>query len=349
MSDVTLDGDEVLLVASRGIEDRHGLWLWRLRDGQWQGRQVGAVQQLSALTGHPSLPVVYGTAGIGQEGSLHAWRIDASGEASLSEGSSGGADPCHLEVDPSGRVLIATNYTSGTLALQRLDARGAFAGSPLLLKLSGSGPETDRQDDAHPHQAFFIGGTLVVIDLGADRIREFALDPEADDAGLITEIRATAVPPGTGPRHGVVLPDGRLAVSGELGENLIVGRLGAAPEQWANVRGTRLSGPAKTRWERNYPGDIRSSPDGRYVYFANRSYDSLATFDVGGPAPILVSELDTGVHWPQHILVRPGHVLVAGWDSARVVAMPLEAGIPQGVETLFDCDGAGWLHLHKLA
>lgn len=349
MSNVTLEENEVLLVASRGIEDRHGLWLWRPQDGRWQGRQVGAVRQLSALTGHPSLPVVYGTAGIGQEGSLHAWRIDAAGETKLSEGSSQGAEPCDLEVDPSGRVLIATNYTSSTLTLQRLDARGAFTGKPLSLKLSGGGPEADRQDDAHPHQAFFIGGTLVIIDLGADRIREFALDPDADDAGLITEIRATAVPPGTGPRHGVVLPDGRLAVSGELGESLIVGHLGAAPEQWANVRSTRLTGPAKTRWERNYPGDIRSSPDGRRVYVANRSYDSLATFDVGGPMPILVSEIDTGVHWPQHILVRPGHVLVAGWDSARVIALSLEAGIPQGVEMLFDCDGAGWLHVHKLA
>lgn len=348
MSQVMFDPGQVLLVASRGTESRHGLWLWQNDSGQWRGRQIDTVRQLSSLAGHPHLPVVYGTGGVGQEGTLHAWRIDAAGERILSSASSGGAEPCDLEVDPSGRLLIATNYTSSTLALQRLDAEGAFSGTVELLKLSGGGPETERQDDAHPHQAFFVGDTLVIIDLGADLIREFRLNLDAG-GDLLTEVRATAVPPGTGPRHGVVLPDGRLAVSGELGENLIVGRLGEPVEAWTNIRSTRLTGPAKTRWARNYPGDIRRSVDGRHVYFANRSHDSIATFAVNGSTPELVGELDATVHWPQHILVRSDHILVAGWDSSRVVAMPLHQGIPQVVEPLFDCEGAGWLHLHSLA
>ena len=340
--------DEVLLVASRGVEERHGLWLWQNQTGDWQGRQLDTVGQLSSLTGHPQIPVVYGAGGVGQEGTLHAWRIDRHGETRLSAGSSMGAEPCHLEVDPSGRLLVATNYTSSTLVLQRLDDGGAFAGVPSLVPLFGSGPEIERQAEAHPHQAFFVGQTLVVIDLGADLIREFELDLDHPDSALIREVRTTAVPPGTGPRHGVHLPDGRLAISGELGENLIVGYPGETVEHWANVRSTRLSGPARSRWTRNYPGDICRSGDGRYVYLANRSYDTLATFDVSGLTPTLVAEHDTTVHWPQHILVRPNHLLVAGWDSSRVVALPLSDGIPQGAEPLFDCEGAGWLHAHLL-
>ncbi|WIY52542.1 beta-propeller fold lactonase family protein [Devosia sp. YIM 151766] len=348
MSKIRFAKDEVLLVASRGIEQHHGLWLWSDQDGSWAGRQIGAVRQLSSLTGHPHLPVVYGTAGTGQDGSLHAWRIDADGAVKLSETSSEGAEPCDLEVDPSGRLLIATNYTSSTLALQRLDAAGAFEGPVSLLRLSGNGPETDRQDDAHPHQAFFVGDILIVIDLGADLVREFALRLDGQGGDILTEIRTTPVPAGTGPRHGVALPDGRLAISGELGENLIVGRLGGGADDWANVRSTRLSGPAKTRWTRNYPGDIRRSPDGRHVYFANRSHDTLATFEVSGAVPELVSERDTKVRWPQHILVRDGHLLIAGWDSASVVSMPLSDGIPQEAQPLFDCYGAGWLHAHTI-
>lgn len=339
--------NEVLLVASRGTEARHGLWLWRNAGGNWSGRQIGTVDQLSSLTGHPHLPVVYGTAGIA-EGSLHAWRIDAGGEEKIGEIASQGGEPCDLEVDPSGRLLIATNYTSSTLALQRLDANGGFTGNITLVRLSGGGPEIARQDDAHPHQVFFNGETMIVIDLGADLVREFRVDPDAADDALITEIRATPVPPGTGPRHGVVLADGRLAISGELGENLITGHLGQGVQGWANVRSTRLTGPAKTRWDRNYPGDIRRSDDSRHVYFANRSYDTVATFDVTGDVPTLVSELDTTIHWPQHILVRDDYILVAGWDSSRVIAMPLADGVPQGVEPLFDCEGAGWLHAHRI-
>jgi len=348
MTTIALKQDEVLLVASRGEQAQHGLWLWENQSGGWRGRQIDTVRQLSALTGHPHLRVVYGTAGIGQEGTLHAWRIDKDGEATLSAKSSRGAEPCHLVVDPSGRLLIATNYTSSTLALQRLGADGSFEGPVDLVKLSGGGPETERQDDAHPHQVFFIGETLIVIDLGADLVREFRVDLDRSGPDTIEETGITKVPAGSGPRHGVVLRDGRLAISGELGENLLIGHVGRAVDQWANVRSTRLNGPAKTRWARNYPGDIRRSDDGRYVYFANRSYNTISTFDVSGPLPTLVNEIDTTVDWPQHILVRAQHLVIAGWDSSRVAAMPLRDGVPHGVTDLFECQGAGWLHAHQL-
>lgn len=346
MSGKILDSNEVLLVASRGAAPEHGLWLWTEGEGGWSGRQIDTVRQLSSLSAHPRRPVVYGTAGV-EEGWLYAWHIDLEQEERLSATLSMGVEPCDLTVDPSGRLLIATNYTTSTLALQRLDTDGAFDGPLSLFRLTGSGPELARQEDAHPHQAFFKGETLIIIDLGADCVREFALDLSKSGAEVLTEIRTTSVPPNTGPRHGVVLDDGRLAVSGELGENLITGHLGGSANDWANIRSTLCTGPAKTRWERNYPGDIRRSEDGRHVYFANRSYDTLATFDVTQTLPKLVAELDTTVHWPQHIVVRENYLLVAGWDSSRVVMLPLTDGIPQKVVPIFDCSGAGWLHIHQ--
>lgn len=348
MTTVALEQDEVILVASRGEQAQHGLWLWENQTGAWQGRQIDTVRQLSALTGHPHLPVVYGTAGTGQEGTLHAWRIDKNGEATLAAKSSRGEEPCHLVVDPSGRLLIATNYTSSTLALQRLGADGSFDGAVDLVKLSGGGPETERQDDAHPHQAFFIDEKLIVIDLGADLVREFRVDLDRSGSDAIEQIGSTQMSAGSGPRHGVVLSDGRLAISGELGENLMTGHLAQTVDQWASVRSTQLTGPAKSRWDRNYPGDIRQSGDGRYVYFANRSHNTISTFDVSALLPVLVNEIDTTVNWPQHILVRPQHLLIAGWDSSRVVAMPLRDGVPQGVTDVFECQDAGWLHAHLL-
>lgn len=342
-----LGAGEVLLVASRGDEARHGLWLWREGAAGWEGRQVDTVAELSALCGHPYLPVVYGTAGIGEVGTLHAWHIGAAGERLLSARDSGGAVPCHLTVDPSGRLLIATNYTSSTLALQLLAADGSFDGPLSLVTLGGSGPEVERQEAAHPHQAFFVGERLVVIDLGADLVREFEVDPGRPGAEALREVRVTPMPAGSGPRHGVELPDGLLAVSGELGEDLLVGRLGEGG--WADIRSTRLTGPGRARWDRNYPGDIQRSIDGRHVYFANRSHNTIATFDVTGAVPELVAETDATVDWPQHMAVLPDTVLVAGWDSSRVVALPLVDGIPQRVEPLFDCAGAGWLHVHRPA
>ncbi|MDC9826377.1 beta-propeller fold lactonase family protein [Devosia sp. ZB163] len=345
MAEFTLGEGQALLVASRGIFELHGLTRWVQDGGQWRGKTLARVNQLSSLARHPNLPVVYGTSRVGMEGDIHAWRIEGDTAVTLGEKSSGGAEPCHLVVDPSGRLLIVTNYTTSTLGLQRLAADGSFDGPIDLLKLSGGGPEIERQDDAHPHQVFFVGDTLVVIDLGADLVREFSVDLAKSGTAVLTQVRATAVPANTGPRHAVVLPDGRLAVSGELGSNLVAGSLGDPASSWANVSSTRRAGPGKTRWTRNYPGDIQRALDGRHVYFANRSIDTVSTFDVTGPSPVLVSELDSQAQWPQHLLVTASHVLVAGWDSSTVKALPLADGVPTGVQHLFDCPGAGWLLL----
>ena len=267
MAGVNLQLGETLLVASRGTGPEHGLYSWVQRGGEWVGTQHATVRQLSALARHPMLPVVYGTSGMALEGMIHAWRLAGEDVTLLGEKSSEGAEPCHLVVDPSGKLLIVTNYTTSTLGLQRLAADGSFAGDIALLKLNGGGIDPVRQDDAHPHQAFFYEDALFVIDLGADLVREFRVDPDRAGTEALIELRTTAVPSGTGPRHAVVLPDGRLAISGELGSNLVVGRPGEAVEAWANVPSTTRTGPARTRHVRNYPGDIQRSANGRLRLF----------------------------------------------------------------------------------
>ena len=345
MSDFTLAPGQALLVASRGTGPEHGLTRWVQKNGAWQGTRLATVNQLSSLARHPILPVVYGTSRVDDEGDIHAWRIEGDKAVILGEKASEGAEPCHIVVDPTGRLLLFANYTSSTIGVQRLDTQGGFDGPIDLVRLRGSGPETERQEDAHPHQLFFIGDTLICIDLGADLVREFAVDPNRPGAAALNETRQTAVPPGAGPRHGVVLPDGRLAISGELGSTLLVGRLGDPPAAWVQVPSTKHTGPAKTRHTRNYPGDIQRSPDGRHVYFANRGYDTVSTFDVNGKIPALISEIDATVAWPQHLLASADFVLVAGWDSSAVRQLPLTDGRPSAARPLFDCAGAGWLLL----
>ncbi|MBW7921833.1 MAG: beta-propeller fold lactonase family protein [Rubellimicrobium sp.] len=329
-----------LLVAARGQGDASGLWRWMQDGGGWHGQHLAPAHDLSALALHPRLPVVYATAGEGA-GRLLAWRIGADGAVPLADTGTGGVEPAHLAVDPAGRVLIVANYESGALTLWRLAPDGAVAGAPQVVQLEGRGPDPDRQAAAHPHQVLFgADGSVAVIDLGADRLRLFGLD-----AGRLrlVPLSAGCLPPGSGPRHGVMLEDGRMAVAGELGNVLLVG----AGDDWQAVPATGLTRPGHARFARNYPGDIAAGPGG-LVHLANRSLSTLATFDPGGPGggpPRLVAEVACDVDWPQHLLVHGGHVLVAGWDSGRVVAHPLRGGVPGAVEPLFACAGACWLAL----
>ncbi len=357
MNEAMMAPGEALLVAARGEDLDSGLHRYVLNGGAWCGGLIAPAPGLASLAWHPSLPVVYAVAGTGER-RLLAWRIDGQGATALANGHSGGVEPCALAVAPTGRALVVTNYASGTLALQRLTPDGAFDGVPETLDPEGNGPDPERQEAAHPHHAVFDGAHLRVVGLGAELLRSYAADLSEGFVALGEE----ALPPGSGPRHCVALPDGRLAITGEVAATLLVGRPGSG--DWTSVPGSRRKGPAHTRSPRNYPGDLQAGASGGHLYFANRGHDSIATFDLSdaAAAPRMVDERDAGVAWPQHLLMHRSHLFIAGWDSGQVVAMPLgtplAAGmapatrpekrcVPGAARRLFDCRGACWLLLHQ--
>lgn len=334
---------EGLYVAGRGSGPFDGLHRFVNVDGRWRGAHLATVDQLSALAWHPSLPVVYGVSGVGDDGSVHAWDVSGNSAHTLTEMPSGGVEPCHLAVDPDARLLVVTNYTTSTLAVWPLAEDGSLIGEGELIELKGASIDPDRQNAAHPHQVVFNGDVLYVVDLGADVVRTFTVSERDNGADALTRVNEVPVPAGTGPRHLVLLPGRGVALSGELESSVLTGRLDDPPTGWLVAPSTRRSGPARTRSPRNYPGDIQCSPDGRFVYVANRGYDTVGTFAVGAGAPQLIAEVDSGVKWPQHLLVSGDELIVAGWDSGSVVAMPLTNGVPGEPRVLFECAGAGWL------
>lgn len=341
MATVTLEQGLSVLVAARGTGPEHGLWQFAPEGGEWRGRQLATVGHVSSLCRNPLLPIVYGTASA--RGVVQAWRVADGAAVSLGEVPSG-EDPCHLAVDPSGRLLVAANYGSSALTLIALCEDGGF-GATAHLALEGHGPDAERQEAAHPHQILFHDGLLLAIDLGADLVRRFAIDLSAPVGRMLTPVAPLHAPAGSGPRHGVFLPGGRLALSGELASSLVVGA-SAPPPGWSSVLSTAESGPARSRSPRNYPGDVQRSEDGRFVYLANRGYDTIAAFDVTAGAPHRIAEIASGGAWPQHLLVHGDRCLVANWDSNVVTALSLaEGGFEGAAEPLFDCPGPGWLLL----
>jgi 6-phosphogluconolactonase (cycloisomerase 2 family) len=66
--------------------------------------------------------------------------------------------------------------------------------------LSEPGPNADRQDAPHPHEAFLdpTGRYIIVPDLGADLVRVFRVD---EDGLGWTAVDPLVAAPGSGPRH----------------------------------------------------------------------------------------------------------------------------------------------------
>src|SRR3954470_7537984 len=100
----------------------------------------------SWLVRHPSLPVLYAANETGS-GAVTALSFSASGALSvLGSAETGGAHPCHLAVTPDGEFLLCANYTGGSLAVFSLTSSGALGSRTALVRHSGNGPVSDRQE-----------------------------------------------------------------------------------------------------------------------------------------------------------------------------------------------------------
>ena len=285
------------------------------------GDQITAiipVDSPSWIARHPTLPVLYAVAEL-DEGRVHAWALEEGvPAASLGSGQTGGAEPAHLTVDPSGRFLVTANYSGGSVAVHQLGDDGRIGARTDLAQHVRHG-EHPRQDGAHPHMIRVVGDSLLVTDLGGDAIYRYQLTA---DGQLKLEDTITA-PASTGPRH--VLPvGGRNYVTAELSGQVLV--YDAAFELVGAV-------PASAGTGQNQPSELVS--DGRYLYVGNRGPNTVSVFALEGALPRYVSEVPAG-DWPRHIALDGELLYVASERSHEVMIMQIDlaTGIPATVQTI---------------
>lgn len=252
-----------------------------------------------------------------------------------------GAIPCHLAVSPDGRTLVTADYGSSSLSVAPRDADGTL-GATRAIPLDGNGSHVDpeRQTQPHPHHVQWIGHRLVVTDLGCDAIRVFVGDP---DAGLV-EIARCPTPPGSGPRHALVVHDAArgvdlLVVTAELSAELLVAPLAdvlAGTASWASApTGAPVTSPGA---ERSYPSDVVTWGAG--VAVGNRGPGTIGVLALEHGIPRLVAEHDAGGRWPQHLLAEAaGSLLIAQTENDAIVRLT-----PDGRhETVATVPAPGWL------
>jgi len=262
----------------------------------------------------------------------------------LGRASSGGADPCHLIVlgcTMGDEAILAANYSSGTAAIIPSADWGSAVPAPAqLLENPGSGPVGDRQGSSHAHQATATPwGTVLVADLGADRVDEYALLD-----GSYQRLGSAVLPPGTGPRH-VAIKGGFLLVAGELDGYLhVLRRAGAASGptwQWMSRTPLAATAEAIETAEQFHPSHIQLSADGTKLYAAVRGPNMLVVLDVASlgadTAPVFLAQVPSGGNWPRHFAVGQGRIYLANQLSNTVTVFELDVhGLPgaQPLQTL---------------
>lgn len=254
------------------------------------------------------------------EGTVSAFRVRPGDDGPVLEAagtaSSGGADPCHVLLDPDGRAVYVTNYSSGTVAvLHRAEGPAGDVldgGAPAqVLGHAGSGPVADRQEGPHAHLAALApgGAHVVVCDLGTDELRRYRRDTEA--GLLVDEGVAATLPAGSGPRHVVFSADGRIAyVSCELDATVAVLAWDAPTATGRLVQQVPAAEEAGGPHVDAFPSHVDRAGD--RVVVATRGRDVLATF-AAGPDGTLAPAGQTRLPgaWPRHFALVEGWVVVA--------------------------------------
>jgi 6-phosphogluconolactonase len=309
------------------------------------------------LAWHPSGRTLYA---LGESGSVNgkpggalvSFRFDATTGTltRLNTEPTGSIGLAHVAVDATGRAAVAISYHGGQVASFPILSDGSLGARTTIIAHTGRpGPNTKRQDKAHPHCATVSPDNrfVYVPDLGLDRIFHYRLDA---DAATLSPVGETASAPGAGPRHSRFSADGRfLYVINELNGTIEVFSTDTPADTLTRVQ-TVGTLPAGFTGE-NICAEIRLSPDGGFVYGSNRGHDSIAVFarDAVTGRLNLVEIVPTGGKHPRNFNLSPDgrwlvcankdsdNVKVFARDAAtgRLACTPQTLALPQAVCVLF--------------
>jgi 6-phosphogluconolactonase len=217
-----------------------------------------------------------------RQGGLSSYAIDArTGRIRLlNRVASGGAEPCYVSLDQTGRYALVANYDSGSVAVFALERDGRVGARTAFALHTGRSADPLRQTRAHAHSIVVDPGNCFALaaDLGSDRIYVYRFDAKTG-ALAPNDPPFASTPPGFGPRHLTFHPNGRWGyVTGEIG-NAVIGFA------WNPVRGILRQFQSLSTLPPGFHGpdtaaEIAVRPDGKFLYVSNRGSDTLAAFSI---------------------------------------------------------------------
>ncbi|WP_064197195.1 MULTISPECIES: lactonase family protein [Emticicia] len=270
--------EQYLLVGTYTRKNSEGIYVYKfnLNTGDFSRVSVASgIKNPSFLAVSPNQKFVYAVSEI-SDGIVYSYSFDKNTGmlTNLNTQSAGGADPCHISVDKTGKWVLVGNYSGGNLSILPVEPNGSLSAASQTINHSGSGPNKGRQEKPHVHSVNISPNNrdVFVPDLGIDKIMTYSLN--AQNGKLVEGKPAfTKVADGSGPRHFTIHPNGKFVyVIQELSStvtafNYVSGKL--SPIQTI----TTLAKDFKYK-NKSFCADIHISPDGKFLYGSNRFVDA---------------------------------------------------------------------------
>lgn len=276
-----------------------------------QVSRVDAGDLVSYIAINPVHPVVYATNERG--GNMHWLRVDpATGQLTHQGSQTSNGNPVYANVDATGRTLMAVIYGGGTVDAFPLDPNtGAIAGPPINYATG----QNSHSIQFHPSNQY-----AYVAAVNANHIAQYSFRD-----GVLTPLSPPTLTVEGGPRHLFMHPSGnylyavfgnsdnvaafRIAENGTLTE---IGRYRRLQPEFADAPQTHMG------------SDIEVTPDGRFVYAANRGEsNTLAIYSVGQDGGLtLVGHESTRGRTPRNFAIDPdGELIIVGNQDSQTVAV----------------------------
>ena len=237
-----------------------------------------------------------------------------------------GQDTTHLSVQPSDQYLFAASYTSGNFQVFRIATDGSIGAMTDNFQSvgNGTGPNPARQEGPHAHQILtdLDGNHVFGVDLGADKVNVWNLDPGTGKL-IPNTVPFAPVASGSGSRHMAFHPDRQHAyVLSELASSVTV--FDYDPARAAFTWQQTISTLPPDFTGTNTTAEIRIHPTGRFLYNTNRGHNSVTMFKIEpktGELEVIGWESTRG-QWPRGMNIDPsGTFLYAANQNTDNIAV----------------------------
>lgn len=262
-------------------------------------------------------------------GSASAFRLEADFSLTfLSRHATGGTDPCHIAVDPTGSYAAVANFMSGSFCVFPILQDGSIGEYCDFIQHEGSSVHPIRQKGPHAHSVIFSpdGRRAYVPDLGLDRLMAYQMDVQTGkltpNAPPFLQLEA-----GAGPRHCVFHPNQKYCyLINEL--NCTILALEYRQEDGSFTILQEVPTIVGNEGGENICADIQIRPDGKFLYGSNRGCDTLITYAVNSDTGRLtyVDTQSCGGKTPRSFAIDPqGELLIAAnQDTDNIVVFRID-------------------------
>lgn len=263
-------------------------------------------------------------------GGVTGFALDAlSGKLTkLNSQHSGGAGPCHVVVDKTGKVVVVANYGGGSVASYAVNEDGSLEPASSFIQHEGSSVNPNRQTAPHAHSVNIDANNrfAVVADLGLDKLLVYKLDTAT---GKLTpnDPPSVSTPAGGGPRHLSFHPNGKFAYS----NNEILPSVTAYKYDAENGLLTPMMTLSSVPEGYNDPGnstaEVLVHPSGKFLYVSNRGHDSIAMYTINADGTLeAIGHESTRGNVPRNfgIDLTGKYLLAANQNSGTIVIFEID-------------------------